>query len=218
MWHAGHSSRFGKPSIYKFFRSSLRHSASSLLVSAASTSLPLLLFSFSSISLAVTVFSFFLYYQPTIGFRTLVFPGELARQRALLVLSAMPCSLSPLCLSSYHLLSGGVLSHPNFSTEEHVLPLHARCVLPRLRCNRNSLPLSSHFSRIGRVENPSCSAWGHPCQDTYYFTLHCPATNSLRRSLFGDSLLLYDLCSKPWVVARLLGLHSFPSCLHLPEG
>ena len=146
---------------------------------------------------------------------------------------SLQCRVVSLLYLSYHLLS--FLVSPlvwrctvssiffdtqisSVSTEEHVLPLHARCVLPRLRCNRNSLPLSSHFSRIGRVENPSRSACGHPCQDTYHFTLHCPATNSLRRSLFGDSLLLYDLCSKPWVVARFLGLHSFPSCLHLLEG
>ena len=34
---------------------------------------------------------------------------------------------------------------------------------------------------------------GHSSQDTSHLILHCPATNSLRRSLFGDSLSLYDL-------------------------
>ena len=86
-----------------------------------------------------------------------------------------------------------------------MLPRHARCVLSRLRCNGHSLLLGSHLSRIGRIENPSCSACGHPSQDISHLILHCPATDSLRRSLFGDSLSLYDLWSRPWGVARLLG-------------
>ena len=79
---------------------------------------------------------------------------------------------------------------PSISTEELVLPRHARCVLSRLRCNELSLLLSSYLSRIGRIENPSCSACGHSSQDTSHFILHCPATDSLRCSLFGDSLSL----------------------------
>ena len=38
---------------------------------------------------------------------------------------------------------------------------HDRCVLSRLRCNGHRLLLSSYLSRIGRIENPSCSACGH---------------------------------------------------------
>ena len=101
---------------------------------------------------------------------------------------------------------------PSISTEELVLPRHARCVLSRLRCNGHSLLLGSYLSRIGRIENPSCSACGHPSQDISHLILHCPAMNSLRRSLFGDSLSLYDLWSRPWGVARLLGLHGLPPC------
>ena len=82
---------------------------------------------------------------------------------------------------------------PSISTEELVLPRHARCVLSRLRCNGQSLLLSSYLSRIGRIENPSCSACGHSSQDTSHLILHCPATDSLRRSLFGDSLSLRPL-------------------------
>ena len=69
--------------------------------------------------------------------------------------------------------------------------------------------LGSYLSRIGRIENPSCSACGYSSQDTSHLVLHCPATDSLRRSLFGDSLSLYDW-SRPWKVARLLGLHGLP--------
>ena len=107
---------------------------------------------------------------------------------------------------------------PLISTEELVLPLHARCVLSRLRCNGHSLLVSSYLSRIGRIENPSCSACGHPSQDISHLILHCPATDSLRRSLFGDSLSLYDLWSRPWGVAWLLGLHGLPPCPHPSEG
>ena len=55
---------------------------------------------------------------------------------------------------------------PSISTEEFVLLRHARCVLSRLRCNGHRLLLSSYLSRIGRMENPSCSACGHTSQDT----------------------------------------------------
>ena len=89
-----------------------------------------------------------------------------------------------------------------------MLPRHARCVLSRLRCNGHNLLLGSYLSGIGRIENPSCSACGHSSQDTSHLVLHCPATNSLRRSLFGDSLSLYNLlvqtlgscqaCGAPW--------------------
>ena len=138
--------------------------------------------------------------------------GELARRGALLAPSAIPCSLSPLtsCIHS-RLISDWrrtVSSKyfdtqvPSISTEELVLPRHARCVL----------------SRIGRIENPYCSACGHPSQDISHLILHCPATDSLRRSLFGDSLSLYDLWSGPWGVARLLGLHGLPPCPHPLEG
>ena len=37
---------------------------------------------------------------------------------------------------------------------------HARCVLSRLRCNGHSLLLSSYLFRVGRIENPFCSACG----------------------------------------------------------
>ena len=142
---------------------------------------------------------------------------ELARRGALLAPSTIPCSFSPF-ISRIHsrLISDWrrtVSSKffdtqvPSISTEELVLPRHARCALSRLRCNGHSLLLSYYLSRNGRIENPSCSACGHSSQDTSDLILHCPATDSLRRSLFGDSLSLYDLWSRPSGVARLLGLH-----------
>ena len=74
-----------------------------------------------------------------------------------------------------------------------MLPRHARCVLSRLRCNGHSVLLGSCLSKIGRIENPSCSAFGHPSQDTSHLILHCRAADSLRHSLFGDSLSLRPL-------------------------
>ena len=128
---------------------------------------------------------------------------ELAKLGALLAPSAIPCSLSPLTSPIHSRLFsnwGHTVSSkyydtqvPSISTEELVLPRHARCVLSRLHCNGHSLLLSSYLSRIGRIENSFCSACGHSSQDTSHLILHCPATDSLRRSLFGDSLSLYDL-------------------------
>ena len=92
-----------------------------------------------------------------------------------------------------------------------MLPRHARCVLCRLRCNGHSLLLGSYLSRFGRIENPSCSACGHSSQHISPLIIHCPATDSLRRSLFGDSVSLRPL-------VQTLGLHGLPQCPHPWEG
>ena len=153
---------------------------------------------------------------------------ELARRGALLAPSAIPCGLSPLTSRIHSRLFSDwrrtVSSKyfdtqvPLISTEELVLPRHARCVLSRLCCNGHSLLLGSYLSRIGRIENSSCSACRHLSQDISHLILHCPATDSLRRSLFGNSLSLHDLWSRPWGVAQLLGLHGLPPCPHPSEG
>ena len=154
--------------------------------------------------------------------------NELARRGALLAPTASPCSLSPLVSRIHSLLISDwrrTVSSKFFdtqvssiSTEELVLPRHARCVLSRLRYNGYSLLLGSHLSRIGRIENLSCSARGYSSQDTSHLILHYPATDSFRCSLFGHSLALYDLWSRPWRIARLLGLHGLPPCSHPSEG
>ena len=115
---------------------------------------------------------------------------ELARRGALLVLPAIPCSLSlisrihPSLFSDWRRTVSSKFFDilvPSIFTEELVLPRHARCVLSRLRCNGHSLSVNFYHSTIGRVENPSCSAREHSSQDTSHLILHCPATNSLRR-------------------------------------
>ena len=93
-----------------------------------------------------------------------------------------------------------------------MLPCHARCVLCCLCCNGHSVLLDPYLFRIGRIDHPPCSACGHSSQDTSHLILHCPATDSLQCSLFGDSLSIYDLWSRPWGVAHFLGLHGHPPC------
>ena len=125
---------------------------------------------------------------------------ELARRGALLVPSAIPCSLSSLISRIHFYLFSDwrrtVSSKffdtqvPSISTKKLVPSRHARCVLSRLRCNRHSHLLSSYLSGIGRIENFSYSACGHSSKDTSHLILHCPATDSLRRSLFGNTLSL----------------------------
>ena len=146
----------------------------------------------------------------------------------LLAPSAIPFSRSPLisCIHSHLFLNWRrtvslkyfETQVPLISTEELVLPCHAHCVLSCLCCNGHSLLLGPYLSRIGRIENPSCSACGHSSQDTSHLILHCPAMNSLHCLFFGNSLSLYDLWSRPWRVAWLLGLHSFLPCIHPSEG
>ena len=128
---------------------------------------------------------------------------ELARRGALLAPSAIPCSLSPLISRIHSRLFSDwrrtVSSKcfdtqvPSISTEELVLPRHARCVLSHLRCNRHSLLLGSYLSRIGRIENPSCSACGHSSQDTSHLILHCPAMDSAPLTLWRLSVSVRPL-------------------------
>ena len=147
---------------------------------------------------------------------------ELARRGAPLVSSAIPCSLFPLTswihpsfFSDWRRTVSSKFFDtqvPLISTKELVLPHHACCVLFRL-CFNSQL-LSSYLSRIGRIENPSCSTCRHLSQDTTHVVLHCPATNSWHRSLFGNSLSLYDL----WRVSWFLVLHDLPPSPHPSEG
>ena len=139
---------------------------------------------------------------------------ELPRRGALLVPSAIPCSLSPPI--SYSLLSFlGLEAYCFIEIHQHAgsLDFHRGTCAPS---SCSLCPLSSSLqwtqptvkfslSEIGRIENSSCSACGHSSQDTSHLILRCPATDSLRLSLFSDSLSLYDLWSRPWGVARLLG-------------
>ena len=153
---------------------------------------------------------------------------EQARRGALPLPSATSCILFPLNARIYTCLSSDwrrAVSSKFFdtqmssiSTEELLLLYHAYCILSRLRYNVQSFLKISYLSRIDRNENPSCSTCNHPIQNTSHLIVHYPATDSLRRSLFGDSLSLYDLWSRPWKVIQFLGLQGLPSCLLFSEG
>ena len=200
---------------------------------------------FTSISLAdlaETFFSLLLFYPEKIsvqGLRLQWVPGhlflpgsnagdELNRREALLVPSVIPCRIFPIISRIHSFLFSDWrrtislkffdIQVPSISTKELVLLRHARRVLSRLRCNEHSLLFSFCFSRIVRIENPSCSAWGHSFQDTSHLILHCPAADSLRRLLFGYSVPLYVVWSRPWRVAQLMGPHGIPPCPHPSEG
>ena len=101
-------------------------------------------------------------------------------------------SFCGLCLSS--------LEPSLFSVE--LFLLHALA----LRCNGYSLLLNSYLSRISRNENPSCSACGHPIQDTTHLILYRtttdPALHAFRRLLF-----YIRFWSEHWWVAWFLELH-----------
>ena len=141
---------------------------------------------------------------------------KLAKRGALLAPSAIPCSLSPLIsrihshpISDWrHTVSSKFFDTqvPSISTEELLLPRHARCVLSRLRFNRHSLLLGSYLSRIGKIENSSCSACGHSSQDISHLIVHCPALWRLSVSVrplvqtlgrFPDSGALGSLAMPP---------------------
>ena len=82
-----------------------------------------------------------------------------------------------------------------------MFPCHTRCVLSRLLLN-------NYLSRTGRIKDLSCNACSHPNQATYHLILHCPATNSLHRSLFVSLQPLIQALK----VARVLWLHGPPPC------
>ena len=147
---------------------------------------------------------------------------ELARRGAQFMPSAISCSLSSFisriiscllsdwrCTVSLKFFNTQV---PSVYTEELVLPRHARCALSRLCCNGQNVLLSFYLSRIGRIKNHPCSACGHLFQDTPHLILHCPATDSLRRLILGDSLSLYNFWSWSRRAARFLGDYGLPPC------
>ena len=132
---------------------------------------------------------------------------ELARRGALLAPSVTRCSVSPLisrihsslfsdwrCTVSSKFFDTQVSS---ISTEELVLPRHARCVLSRLCCNGHSLLLGSYLSRIGRIENPSCSACGHLSSHSALSSYGLFAPLTLRRLSVSPRPLVQALESCP---------------------
>jgi len=108
---------------------------------------------------------------------------------------------------SHNSLSCQMLS---VSSKELALPRLIRYELSRLRCHGHSLLLSSYLCRIRRKENSSCSACEHLLQDMTHLLHDCHASQPLRRAIFGTTSSIFDLWSRPWGVARLLGLRGIP--------
>ena len=140
----------------------------------------------------------------------------LAKAEASLDPSKISVSLAPLIssqrLSLYtswrHSVQSGFFQHqiPPVSPEELTLPRSARCALSRLRYNGHSTLLNSYLHRVGRAETPSCSNCGSVSQNLPHIVLDCPVLDHLRRAIIGHTFSLLDLWSRPWGVARLLGL------------
>jgi len=51
---------------------------------------------------------------------------------------------------------------------------------------------------------------GHQLQDLTHLLLGCPASEPVRRAIFGTTTSIFDLWSRPEGVARLLGLRVVP--------
>ena len=77
---------------------------------------------------------------------------------------------------------------PEVSSEELLFSRSICCELSRLRCQGHSFLLSSYLHRISQKENSACSACEHPLQDLNRLLLDCPASEPLRKSIFGSSL------------------------------
>ena len=152
----------------------------------------------------------------------------LAKAGASLPTDVIPCPLPPVVAkvrySQYRNWRRHIShSHLNFqvpevSSEELLLSRFIRCELSRLRCHGHSLLLSSYLHRISRKENSACSACGQPLQDLNHLLLDCSASEPLRKSIFGSSLSILDLWSRPWGMVRLLGLRGVFPRPHPSEG
>ena len=126
---------------------------------------------------------------------------ELARQGALLMPSAIPCSLSLLisCIPLLFSRTEGVLSYLNSSTYTFPrFPLRNLCSLVKLAVlSQSSLQRTQSTDMLlspGLAESKIfLAALTDTCQDTSPLILPSPATDSLRRSLFGNSLSLQTL-------------------------
>ena len=130
---------------------------------------------------------------------------------ALLSSSATPCSLSlvisrilsSLFLDWRHTVSSKFCDTQVPSISLCLCSLVMLTVFSRLRCNGLSLLLGSYLSRIGRIENPSCS----PCEHSPRTPLISLCTVQLRTLCATRSFATLSLS---WGVAWLLGLHGVP--------
>ena len=106
-------------------------------------------------------------------------------------------------------------------SEELLVSSPIRCELSRLRWvfyYGHILLLFSNLHRNSRKKNSGSRACGHALHDLNHLLLDCPASEPLCKSIFGSSLSILDLWSRPWGVARLLGLRIVPTRHYPSEG
>ena len=111
--------------------------------------------------------------------------------------------------------TGGVLPHLNSSTHTDSLGVHRGTHAPS---SRSLCSLSSSLQRtrscvklfisLGLAESCIHAAPAGIRPRTSLISFCTIQLRTLRHSLFGDSLFLCDLWSRPWGVGRLLGLHA----------
>ena len=111
--------------------------------------------------------------------------------------------------------TGGVLSRLNSSTRRFPR-FPPRCLCSLITLGVFSLVYAATdtaFCYALTSLNPSCSACGHSSQDTSHLILYYQDTDSLRRSLFGDSLRplaqalwSFPASGAPWSFAMLPSL------------
>ena len=94
---------------------------------------------------------------------------------------------------------------PSMSTEGLVLPRYCRCALPHLYWNGHRLLLNSYLFKIGRTENPSCSADSHSTLELL-ISFHSVQLRALSTARSLATLFLCELWS------RLLGVSRLPPC------
>ena len=105
--------------------------------------------------------------------------------------------------------TGGVLSHLNSLTHKFPrFPMRNLCSLVMLAvfslvyAATDTALLSSYLSRIGRIENPSCSACGHSSQDISHLILHYHQLRTLSAARSLETPCLFTISG--------LGLGKFP--------
>ena len=92
-------------------------------------------------------------------------------------------------------------------------------VLSCIRCNGHSLPLRALISLEMVVESRILHAAPAYTRPRTRLVSFCTSSYGLIAPLaLGESLPLCELWSRPWKIARLLGLHGFPPCPYPSEG